>query len=331
MELNMKYVGMTIMLMGMGVLYRRYLDKYDKNQDRDYNLIKKYLLNDSSVAKTIKPMLWIHIPYEINSRAWESFNSRNTKDLNQPYLYLTIESIIRNCGNDFNVCLIDDQSFHTLLPEWSIDLSKVGNPIKEKIRHLAICKLLYNYGGMLVPKSFLCIKNMSSIYKDYTTEGKMFLFEKKASNLGTNTKIIKRIQLNPDITFFGARKGNVVLKKYCLFLENLISHDYTDDSNIQEKCNHWMEEEFLANNSINIVSGKINGTKNKWNKQILLEDLFEENYPDFDESMHGLCINDEELLSRKKYNWFCYLHEDSILSPDLKNTLGIMFNKALNK
>ena len=48
------------------------------------------------------------------------FHSRNTNNLNQPYLHLTIQSIIDHCSNDFHICLIDDDSFSKLIPEWDI-------------------------------------------------------------------------------------------------------------------------------------------------------------------------------------------------------------------
>ena len=77
----------------------------------EYNLIQDYLLNESPLYGYNRPKLWIHSKYEINARKWKDFYSRNTTDLNQPYLYLTIKSIINHCGDDFNVCLIDDESF----------------------------------------------------------------------------------------------------------------------------------------------------------------------------------------------------------------------------
>ena len=58
-----------------------------------------------------KPILWVHIDYKKNSRNWESFYSRSNNDINQDYLYLTIRSIIDNCGDDSHICLIDDNSF----------------------------------------------------------------------------------------------------------------------------------------------------------------------------------------------------------------------------
>ena len=90
------YVYIFIMLLVSGFLYRRFVDKLNDHDDlRHYNLIKKYLLNDSPIAKSTKPILWVHVPYEINSRSWDSFYSRNNSNLNQPYQYITIQKIGR--------------------------------------------------------------------------------------------------------------------------------------------------------------------------------------------------------------------------------------------
>ena len=42
--------------------------------------------------------------------------------------------------------ILDDDSFKKLIPNWNIDFNKLGNPIKDKMRHLALMKILYNYG-----------------------------------------------------------------------------------------------------------------------------------------------------------------------------------------
>ena len=62
--------------------------------------------------------------------------------LNLSYIQLTIASIIKHCGSDFKICLIDDTSFKSLIPEWKHNLEKMGSPVKEKVRLLAKLKLV---------------------------------------------------------------------------------------------------------------------------------------------------------------------------------------------
>ena len=112
-------------LMTIGVLYDKYKRK-EEVTDRlsDFDIIQHYLLNDASLATSKKPILWVHVEFEKNARNWSSFGSRTSMELNQPYLFLTIRSIIQKCGSSFNVCLIDDSSFHKIIPGWA---TKINN------------------------------------------------------------------------------------------------------------------------------------------------------------------------------------------------------------
>ena len=97
------YLYSIILLGGASFLYNRYKKQNEEDEGmKQYELVKKYLLNDSSLAKTKKPIIWIHMTYEVNARWWPSFNSRNSDCLNQPYIYLTLKSIIDKC------CLRDE-------------------------------------------------------------------------------------------------------------------------------------------------------------------------------------------------------------------------------
>lgn len=123
-------------------------------------MIKNYLLNESPLYGYNRPKLWIHSKYEINSRKWKDFYSRNTTDLNQDYIHLTIKTIINHCGEDFNICLIDDDSFGKLLPNWDVDLMNMAEPRKSNYRAMGMAQLIYVYGGMTLPNSFVCLKNL---------------------------------------------------------------------------------------------------------------------------------------------------------------------------
>ena len=139
-----------ILITAIGILYKRYEAKYFPDEELDkYNLVRKYLLNESE-SMSGKEILWIHTKHEINSRNWSSFSSRNSRKLNQPYKDLCVESIIRQCGNSFNVCLINDESIGKLLPEWSIQLGQLADPIKNHVRQLGLAKLLHAYGLSLI-------------------------------------------------------------------------------------------------------------------------------------------------------------------------------------
>ena len=81
-------------LIVLGFLYRRFEDKRIREENKDnYESIQNYLLDDITLGKSKKPILWIHVPYEYNSRKWLNFSSRSSFDLNQPYLHFFLNLI----------------------------------------------------------------------------------------------------------------------------------------------------------------------------------------------------------------------------------------------
>ena len=159
-----KYITAFVILTSAGMLYDRYKKKFGLDIElNNREKIQKFLLNDDTLLNG-KPILWIHNAYDVNSRNWSSFSSRNSNELNQPYLSLCIETIIKTCGDSFNICIIDDNSFDALIPDWSINMDKVPEPIKNHIRMLGLCKILYYYGGMKIPSSMVVTKNLRGLY-----------------------------------------------------------------------------------------------------------------------------------------------------------------------
>ena len=93
----LKYIVSMGVLIAVSVVYEKFkLYSEQDQQIRNYEIVKKYLVSESSLAKSKLPILWIHNDYNVNARNWPSFFSRNTLDLNQPYVLLTIKSIIDN-------------------------------------------------------------------------------------------------------------------------------------------------------------------------------------------------------------------------------------------
>ena len=137
-----KNVLYTIATLGIIVVANMFGSKIRDavNPNNEDELIRKYLLNDSPLYGYNRPKLWIHSSYEYNARKWKSFGSRTSTDLNQPYIHLTIQSIIHHCGDDFNICLIDDDSFSQLIPGWKTNVSELSEPSLTYFRELAIRK-----------------------------------------------------------------------------------------------------------------------------------------------------------------------------------------------
>ena len=235
------FIILFVILISLGILYQKYLEKQSRHINVDnYSEIKQYLLKDKTLDKSKKPILWIYIPHEYNARNWLSFGSRSSCDLNQPYLYLTVRSIIKNCDSSFKIVLIDDGSFEKLIPGWNINMSFVGEPTKDYIRQLAMAKLIYNYGGINVPISFLCFRDLLSLYNKGTNHNTMFVGENNDMNITSTSKLFY-----PNSQFMGAQKNNETVKEFINFMERKISEDYTAQIQFLGEFDSWCHQKII--------------------------------------------------------------------------------------
>jgi hypothetical protein len=287
---------------------------FDTKEKDDYAMVKKYLLNDSPLYGYNKPKLWIHTKYDINARKWRDFYSRNTTDLNQPYIHLTIKSIINHCADDFHICLIDDESFGKLIPTWDIDILSTPEPMRSQYRQLGLAQLLYYYGGIIVPNSFLCTRNLKEMYNNGIMNNKPFVCESiNRSSNNSNKKNGSNPLFIPSTYFIGSKKNNIVILEYAEYLKD------------RSKRGHYTNEyEFLGDTQIgswgsinkekmNLIGGEFIGIKTNKGKQVLLEDLMEDNYLDLNPNMYGIYIPEDDILNRPKYQWFAVLSSEQIL------------------
>jgi len=286
--------------------------KPDYKNSNDYELIKKYVLNDSPLYGYNRPKLWIHTKYEINARKWKDFYSRNSTDLNQPYIHLTIRSIINHCGNDFNICLIDDDTFSKILPEWDIDILRAPEPFKSHYRELGLMQLLYTYGGMVVPNSFLCTKNMIDFYTDSIQNGNPFVCERVCRNCNQFSQK-RKLLFCPDTYFMGSPKNNNTMFEFIEYLKQYNKHPmFSEQGDFSGYSSYWCIDAIEKDN-MNLISGEKIGVKTAKKKTILIEDLMEENYLDLHPGCLGIYIPADDILSRTKYQWFAVLPSQNIL------------------
>ena len=311
------FINLTILfiiLIVLGFLYRKFEDKRIKKEEKnDYKTIQDYLLTTPSPLvddKDKRPVMWIHVPYEYNSRNWISFGSRSSMDLNQPYLYLTVKSIINQCKDTFRIVIIDDSSFEKIIPDWSINMKKISHPISNNVRSLAMAKILYVYGGIIVPISFLCTRNLIDMYNRGITDGKMFVCENIDRNITSSM-----YDFYPDIRFMGAIKENETIGGLVEYMQRKISNDFTEQSIFLGDFNHWIYNQIKKNKAL-LIDGKDVGVKNMEDQPILLEDLLSENYIDFYSDMYGIWIPASDILKMRKYEWFSRLSARQVLEAN---------------
>jgi hypothetical protein len=273
------YLGALAVIM----LVSAYKNKYGDANSKTDALIREYLLNESPLYGANKPKLWIHTVYGVNARAWRT-GARNTTDLNQPYIHTLIKTVINKCGNDFNICLIDDASFKKLLPDFETE----GSLTKTQRTH-ALMQLLYVYGGIVLPNTFLCLRSLTPLLADSG---------------------------NPK---FGAGTAVMSAHSFCPKLRELIDqwNTVTPVHASSEEVFVNKQQKLLAKVGVEFVDPRLLGLADRKGKPILLDDVMSENYISLPEDVYGILIDGEEVLRRAKYKWLAYMSTSELMQTNL--------------
>lgn len=304
------YIVGTLITLGAAALYERFVRHDRKLRDMaNQELIQQFLLGDGSLEDN-KPILWIHITHEKNARWWQSFYSRNTDYLNQPYMFLAIRSIIRQCGASFNVCLIDDESFTSLVPGWTSDVSKLADPARSHVRSLALSRLLHAHGGMLVPSSFVCMRDLLPMYEAGTAGTSMFVCENQSSgNVAATTYYF------PGTSFMGCVRGSVEMQALGDGISAVIASDHTAQPKFTGEFDRLCYQ-MVAEGRVSVMCGGRIGVKKQNGEPLAIEELMGDSYVDMPDEMSGLYIPADKILRRTKYQWFARLSASQALSSN---------------
>ena len=292
------YIASLGVIFVVGTLAKQIKNPLETNDE--YEMIKNYLLNESPLYGYNRPKLWIHSKYEINSRKWKDFHSRNTTDLNQDYVHLTIKTIINHCGEDFNICLIDDDSFSKLLPDWDVDVLNMAEPRKSNYRAMGMAQLLYVYGGMTLPNSFVCLKNLKNFYDEHVAKKTAFMIISCLCGSVLNRQ-----------------SRRIVILKLVNYLKNLNMNGHFTDENAFKGSIQYFCKQQIQDQDLLLVGGEMIGIKTNKNKPILIEDLCEEAYLDLHPHVIGIQIPSEDILKRTKYQWFAVMNAEQLLDTNM--------------
>jgi hypothetical protein len=218
------------------------------------------------------------------------------------------------------VCLIDDKSFSKLIPSWAdINIAKVAEPMKSQLRQIGLAELVYYYGGMVLPNSFVCGRPLKSFYQSAISENKPFVCE----NINRNENILKNSQRSvflPDTYIFGAPKNNETMKEMIEYLKkrNQTPH-FSSDRDFLGDTSQWCMN-YIRSQKMALIGGEYVGVKNTKGRPILLDNLMEEEYLDLHKDCVGIYIPESELLSRKKYQWFAVMPTDDLMNTNMAIT-----------
>lgn len=320
-----------LLIMIIGFIYNKYKKTIDvEEQYTDGELIKKYLLNDTSLTKNRKPILWVHIDFDKNARQWESFGSRTTENLNQPYQYLTIRSIIEMCGDSFNVCLIDDEALIKIIPEWRTKVEDLPRPIRTHMRELGLATILHLYGGFIVPSSFICFHNLRSLYDAHLEKSNVVIGE-----LRSTSSISMESQYSPSTKFLGCRRYDPLMKEYVEYLTQIISADNTNEMDFTGEPSRWWMAKLnpasasasasaappaapatVKSTTVSLIPAEELGAKTTKNKPVLIEELLADVDIHLSPTTFGLYIPEQDILKRHKFQWFARLSPAQVLESN---------------
>lgn len=306
----MKYVLMIGLVLTASIFSNKYKNLFGNNANDEYELIRKYLLNENPLYGLNRPKLWIHTKYEYNSRVWKNFGSRSSCDLNQPYIHITVKTMINHCGKDFNICLIDDDSFQQLIPNWTTKLSNIPEPQRQFHRQLAMMELVHMYGGFIVPNSLVCVKNLYPMYKDTLEKNnRPFVLEQSNPYISRSKKTFV-----PNPTILGANKRDPVIRSLCEYLKNVCNRPMlgSDQLEFSGLISEWCTEA-IQQGKMTLLDGIYMGVKTSQGRAVVLEDLMQEKDLDVpDNLLYGVVIPAETLLTRPKYQWFSVLPVEEV-------------------
>lgn len=306
----------VLMLMALGYVYNKYRKHADFDQQKqDMNLIKRFLIdadnevNIKNLGSIKKPIIWVHIEYNYNSRNWCSFGSRSSYELNMPYIYLTLQTIVNKCGEDFHICILDDYSFHKILPDYNIDLDKVGDPLRKHLRNVALLKVLHQYGGILMENSFICMKSLKPIQDIIESNNKPIVGEFINRSYSSNLDVF-----SPSMKLIGCKQNCPVIQNLIEFMEVVNKRDNTMSQTFENIIGSWLENN-INNNNFTYILGEQLGTRIN-NKPILIDDLLiDSNLKDnLDKNTLMVYIDRDELLNRTNFNWFVRLSPEQIFN-----------------
>jgi hypothetical protein len=291
-----KTIIVVLIAIALNLIYRRF--KYSEelfDTTEQYKIVNEYLLGER--LSDLKPILWVHSATEVNARNWESFQSRTSTNLNQPYVLQCIQSIYDKCGESFNVCLIDDTVFAKLIPKWALQVENMASPAKEHYRQLGFTSLLYFYGGMLVPASTLCVRNLLRLHTSALDESDFYAVEKYGDGVFV-----------PNPEFMGCRKRSAAVGALLTWQHHLCETDKTSASDFNGEVSNYLKQKAV------LVDGTVVGLKRD-GQPLSVEDWLGSTALDL--QVDAVCLPGKEILRRPKFSWFCRMSTAQISKSNL--------------
>jgi len=251
-----------------------------------YRYASEYFIGDDRMHPR-KPFLWVH-----------------SNGVREPYQVLTMRTILEKCKESFNVCLINDDVFRRLLPNWEIKMDALPSPLKEHYRQFALTSLLYYYGGVVVPASTLCLHDLKSLYNNALKDHCAFAVE-------TANRSACVADFLPDPRFMGCRKKSDLMKGLMHYEASLLKSDHTEEADFLGSVALWCKAKMA------VVDGAAIGVKKACGAPMDLDELLGQNALQLHSDASALYLPAEDILKRTKYGWFAHISQQELLKSNL--------------
>lgn len=280
----------------------------NKIQLRDLN---GYYYDESvNMHNLLKPKIFIHVPYEKNSRNWESFGSRTSEDLNLSIVYLCIKSIIEHCGYKYDIILFDNNNIQEILEKYNLH-DECSNREHQTLNNIQLkywqsyckAKILYHFGGTMMSPYFYFNKCPSSKFLKSNALHGLYYVNEGLKN--TNEQLVASMD-----HYMVSNKHNSDLNVYLSYLKELCLGDHIADASKYDKVYKHLEK-------LNLYDPRDFCITNKNNEPIFYDDWLSANKElNLLPSHFAVYINVDLHKQQTKNGWFLKMNPQQIMDSN---------------
>lgn len=315
-NLLISILGLSAIVCGVALMNRRQLGIYDPYANKQ--LLRKGL---------DKPIIWLYYnDSDVNARNWMDFMGRSTRVLNQPYLNLCYESIVKQNGDHYRIEVIGGLT--GLAERLGIEnlpssMQNMKRTIQQPELDFIRAAILAKYGGLWLTPGAICRKGFGELPKERNVFFGTDLDDSFSGKEGTRIPGFRCV--------WAYKSGHPVFEEMAtaaykrledggggLQVRNDAKWDY------MQYAAQAVDTEVRAEEEL--------GRKGRDGKRIELEDLLAANATEImpftvHQSVIYTPIPIEELGRRRNFGWFLRMSEEQILESDL--AVSVLFREAL--
>lgn len=295
-----------ILALGVGVV----MTKKTKGGFQDKQLIVRGL--DT-------PTVWVFLDSsDVNSRQWSDFGARSNRVMNIPLLNLCYESIVKATGTKYHVEVLSGASdvaerlggWEMLPPSMRNSLRPLGSEEMMFLRTAILAK----YGGLWVPVSTVCMREIPSLPSD---KAAFFGTDPNETYAGPSGTLVPNTEI-----MWSPQPSHPIFVQWRNMLYTRLAEDHGGKQVRRDSAWDWTYVTGVAGKDSYVVYpyGELN--RKAGGKRIELEDLFasgtEGRLPfEIREESIFIRIPFEELKQRRIFGWVLRSTEQQIKDSDI--------------